>query len=233
MNSDNGKIVCDDDILRFIVRQRYSQNHEVIDVSDLDVSKCSNIVSLFLNMCDLKEIKGLNTWDTKNITDMSGMFMGCHSLISIDLSGLNLSNVKHVNSMCSGCYSLMYVNLQGVDLSNCVDNNPMMSKNNKSLIRIIPPSKYPTSTHATNIFNEEFVNEINERGKKLEPSIIHNQQVKPKPTNPRLSIEDYEQQNEIDIDKIKRLEAEIAKLKNIVNKRTYLIQALEEYESLM
>ena len=38
-------------------------------------------------------------WTTHKITDMYGMFSGCSSLTSLDLSNWNVSNVTNMSSM--------------------------------------------------------------------------------------------------------------------------------------
>ena len=46
--------------------------------------------------------------EKKNITDMSGMFSGCSSLLSLpDISKWNTNNVKDMSRMFSGCSSLL------------------------------------------------------------------------------------------------------------------------------
>ena len=56
----------------------------------------------------------------KNISDLSYMFCGCSSLISIpDFFNLNISNVKNISHMCSECTSLEVL----PDISNWRTNN--------------------------------------------------------------------------------------------------------------
>jgi surface protein len=59
---------------------------------------------MFFECNKLKEIKGLNKFNTKNVTDISGMFLGCSELEYIDLSNFNTSNVTNMNY--SGIYEL-------------------------------------------------------------------------------------------------------------------------------
>ena len=55
----------------------------------------------------LKEIIGLETWDTSNITNMSELFDGCNGLNRIYVSSLwNLSNVTNSSNMFRGMTSL-------------------------------------------------------------------------------------------------------------------------------
>ena len=59
---------------------------------------------MFTKCNKLKEIKGLNKFNTQNVTDMSGIFLGCHELEYIDLSNFDTSNVTNMNN--SGIYEL-------------------------------------------------------------------------------------------------------------------------------
>lgn len=111
------KIMVDDKSIRYVIRYKYNQNHKVIDVSDLDTSKCTNIGELFYDMTKLKEIKGFNTLNLSNVTDMSYMCGGCSSLEELNLSGLDLHNVVDMSAMCTDCDSLKELNLSGLNLS--------------------------------------------------------------------------------------------------------------------
>ena len=66
----------------------------------------------------LKEIVGLENFDTLNVTDMSFMFSGCESLTSLDLSNFNTSNVENMNFMFSRCKKLMILDISNFDTSN-------------------------------------------------------------------------------------------------------------------
>ena len=43
---------------------------------------------------DLKEIKGVNKFNTTNVKNMRGMFQGCKALQYLDLSNFNTTNVS-------------------------------------------------------------------------------------------------------------------------------------------
>jgi surface protein len=50
---------------------------------------------MFHSCSNLATIDGINSWDTVNVTDMAGMFSGCESLTSLDLSSWNVCNVGY------------------------------------------------------------------------------------------------------------------------------------------
>ena len=69
----------------------------------------------------------LDNYDTSSVTDMGGMFFGCSSLSSLDLSGFDTSSVTDMGSMFSGCSSLSSLDLSGFDTSSVTDMMWMFS----------------------------------------------------------------------------------------------------------
>ena len=55
----------------------------------------------------LKEIKGINKFNTKNVTDITAMFSGCSELEYINLSNFNTSNVTNMKQMFFQCIELI------------------------------------------------------------------------------------------------------------------------------
>lgn len=76
-----------------------------LDISNINTSQCISFRYTFGNFLDPKsamsftEIKGLSLIDTKNATDMSGMFSGCCKLKSFDISNFDTSNTVNMSSM--------------------------------------------------------------------------------------------------------------------------------------
>ena len=65
------------------------------------------------NGCSSLQSLDLSGWNTANVIDMGRMFSGCSSLQSLDLSGWNTANVIDMDHMFSGCSSF-----QSLDLSS-------------------------------------------------------------------------------------------------------------------
>ena len=82
-------------------------------VIDSDVIANPDSAYLFSYLKNLKTIQGLENLDTSNVTNMSGMFYDCHSLISLNLRHFNTRNVTDMNSIFENCG-----NLKSLDLSN-------------------------------------------------------------------------------------------------------------------
>ena len=62
----------------------------------------------------------LSSFNTSQVTDMRGLFDGCKSLTSLNVSSFNTSNVKHMDAMFRGCSSLTSLDLSNFNTSNVV-----------------------------------------------------------------------------------------------------------------
>ena len=113
----NKTTVKDRNELKRIIKKRYANNNEIIDVGDLDVSNVKSFKAIFANCRELKVIKGLETWDTSKAEDMSGMFDGCKSLTLLDVSHFDTSNVKKMTCMFCDCDSLTSLDLSNFNTS--------------------------------------------------------------------------------------------------------------------
>ena len=74
-------------------------NIEYLDLTSFDTSKVTDISFMFYECNNLKEIKGMNTFDTSNVTVMYEMFEGCKSFKYLDLSNFNTKNVTNMEGM--------------------------------------------------------------------------------------------------------------------------------------
>ena len=128
-----------------------------LDLSSFDTSSVTNISMMFEGLVSLEEIKGienfetenitvmvygsrglfynckkltsldLSNWKIKNVTNMNSMFYNCSSLINLDLSNFNTSNVTNMSSMFSGCSSLTSLDLSNFNTSNVTNISAMFS----------------------------------------------------------------------------------------------------------
>ncbi|UQS84158.1 BspA family leucine-rich repeat surface protein [Bombilactobacillus thymidiniphilus] len=101
----------------------YKQITEI--VFDKDVVANVNSSKLFEGLTNLKEIIGLKNLDTANVTNMTNMFSGCESLISLDLSNFDTSNVTDMYEMFQGCKSLTSLDLSNFNTANVTDMEAM------------------------------------------------------------------------------------------------------------
>ena len=62
----------------------------------------------------------LSSFNTSKVTDMRGLFAGCKNLTSLNVSSFNTSNVQHMDAMFKGCSSLTSLDLSNFNTSNVV-----------------------------------------------------------------------------------------------------------------
>ncbi len=74
---------------------------ETIDLSvtSIDTSKDCNLLGFFGCCSSLKSIKGLENWDTSNVSNYWGMFLGCESLEELDLSNFTFKSGLKANNV--------------------------------------------------------------------------------------------------------------------------------------
>mgnify|MGYP002531177836 CR=1 FL=1 len=82
------------------------QDVEYIDVSYLDISKCTTATYMFAFSPKLKQIKGLNRLDFSHIKNMCALFTGCKSLEELDVTWWNTERVTDMGAVFMNCYNL-------------------------------------------------------------------------------------------------------------------------------
>jgi len=65
-----------------------------LDLSNLDTSKVNDMAFMFNNCHKLKEIEGINKFNTNQVTNMRAIFQGCKELEYLDLSNFDTSKVN-------------------------------------------------------------------------------------------------------------------------------------------
>ena len=74
------------------------------------------MADMFAGCHNLKEIKGINRFNTTNVEDMSGLFQLCDNLEYIDLSNFITNNVKNMKYMFNKCHKLK--DIKGINTFN-------------------------------------------------------------------------------------------------------------------
>ena len=113
-----------------------------------NTSKVYDMSYMFDGCSSLVSI-GLSNFDTSYVEDMGHMFFGCHNLESIGLSNFNTSIVTNMALMFDGCYSLTSINLSGFKTKELKTMNSIFF--NCSLLTSIDLSSFETS----NVYNME------------------------------------------------------------------------------
>ena len=83
--------------------------------------------SWFEGLSAVTEIRGLDNLNTSEVTDMSGMFRGCSSLTTLDLSRFDTSQVTDMHTMFKNCKSLTTLDLSNFQTSEVKNMGEMFS----------------------------------------------------------------------------------------------------------
>ena len=101
------------------------------------------------NKCyNLKEIKGINLFNTSNVNIMTSMFSDCHKMEYLDLSNFNTINVNEMSYMFFGCNKLKSLNLLNFKVKNNCKTEEMFYFDSKEQCNFITKS-----TILKNIYN--------------------------------------------------------------------------------
>lgn len=134
-----------------------------IDVSNFDTHNVTDMGAIFSNCYDLEIIKGLENWDTSNVTTMHMMFRttagygppNTNDIRVLDLSSFNTSNVVNMGRMFENCPFLETIYFgEGWDTSNVEDMSYMF--NQCSALIELDLSKWDTTstTNMTSMFRK-------------------------------------------------------------------------------
>ncbi len=93
----------------------------------LNTSKVNNMAGMFAGCSSLASLD-LSNFNTSSVTDMSGMFLNCSSLTVLDVSNFDTSNVTNMNSMFDMCSSLTSLDLSNFDTSKVINMSYMFLK---------------------------------------------------------------------------------------------------------
>ena len=126
----------------------YLTNLKSIDLSNFDTSDVTNMNGMFMGCTSLTSID-VNNFNTSKVTDMAFMFDFCISLQSIDLSNFDTNKVTNMEVMFESCQSLESLNISEFNTSN-VTNMYAMFYNCSSLTNI-DVSKWNTN-NVTNMY---------------------------------------------------------------------------------
>ena len=99
----------------------------VFDESFKDYHRLYNTNNMFMNLTGLTTIEHLDYLNTENVTNMGGMFYGCQSLESLDLSHFNTANVTTMYSMFLGCWELKSLDLSNFDVAKVTAMSSMFN----------------------------------------------------------------------------------------------------------
>ena len=104
-----------------------------LDLRYFDTSKVTTMHSMFNASYGLEEIKGLENFNTSNVTDMKFMFANDESSTPMKLKSLNLtsfdtSKVTVMTEMFERCTSIKELDLSSFNMTNVTDTNNMFNQ---------------------------------------------------------------------------------------------------------
>ena len=93
-----------------------------LDLTNWTFTGVENIAELFRGCTNLREIKGISNLDVSKVSNMYGVFKGCQSLITLDLSRWVVDNVQSMGLMFSQCQKLTtLIGLENWNVSKVTD----------------------------------------------------------------------------------------------------------------
>ena len=90
---------------------------EIKGIENFDTSNVTTMYQTFHNCISLTSLD-LSNWDTTNVTTMNEMFKDCNNLTSLDVSGFDTSKVTNMNGMFLNCSSLTSLHVESWSLDN-------------------------------------------------------------------------------------------------------------------
>ena len=94
---------------------------EIKGINKFNTNKVTNMNSMFQE-CKELEYLDLSNFDTSNVIDIGFMFNKCHKLKEIKgINDFNTNKVTNMNAMFQLCNELEYLDLSNFDTSNVSD----------------------------------------------------------------------------------------------------------------
>lgn len=143
-------------------------NITVLDLSDFDTSKVTNMTSMFsiwdIDKSDyanasITEIIFGDKFITSNVTEMAGMFTG-QPLKSLDLSNFDTSKVTNMYHMFNKCEQLTELNLCSFDTQNVTDMQEMFLNTIKLTKVKVGPKWTTTNANTINLFYKSAISNV-------------------------------------------------------------------------
>ena len=124
-----------------------------LNLNALNTKNVTNMGGMFYGCSNLTGITYGSNWDTSKVTNMSGMFGNCSAFTTIDLSKYNIASLTDMGNMFSGCTKLTGITY-GSDWNTSKVQNMSYLFEDCSAFTAINLSKYNTSsvTHMSGMF---------------------------------------------------------------------------------
>lgn len=115
----------DRSVMAWLGRDEVSKLYNLYFAADGDIIAPENCTGLFAGYSNMEEINFNDCFDTSNVTDMTGMFIGCKALDELDLSCFNTSRVTSMKEMFCGVSGVEKLDISGFQTSKVKDMQGM------------------------------------------------------------------------------------------------------------
>ena len=115
----------------------YEYQGEELDVSILKTVNTTSMRAMFKQCNKLRELIGLDKFNTSNVTNMGEMFYDCYYITKLDLSGFDTRNVTFMGGMFCICENLEELDIRNFDMTNVTNTTQMFIEcNNLRILRL-------------------------------------------------------------------------------------------------
>ena len=108
--TDELKIICDEkeyNLIEYFDLNNYNKGKDILEIKLINYSNIRDMSYMFAGCSSLLSLPDINKWETEKVTDMSYMLYECSSLSSLpDISTWNTKNVTDMSCMFYFCSSL-------------------------------------------------------------------------------------------------------------------------------
>jgi len=108
----------------------FNHCHEIeyLNLSNFDTSNVTDMYCMFNHCHKLKEIKGIEKFNTSKVITMRGMFQQFHEIEYLNLSNFDTSNVYDLGIMFQECFKLNYIDISSFTTANLLNVGWMFNK---------------------------------------------------------------------------------------------------------
>ena len=127
--------------------------NQVEGIKNLNTKEVTDMAGMFCKCRDLSSLD-VSGFNTEKVTDMSEMFYECISLKLLDVAKFNIANVKSMSNMFNNCQNLASLNVTNFNTAN-VTNMQGMFSGCPALTTIYASDKFVTGqvTDGSNMFS--------------------------------------------------------------------------------
>ena len=123
-----------------------------IDLSHFNSKNITNVYGMFLNCTSLTNINFTN-FNTQNVKIFRAMFGSCTALTDINLTSFDTKNAVNMRSMFGGCSSLQCIDLSNFNTENVIDMSGLFSSCTNLEIIILSNLNTKNVTDMSYMFN--------------------------------------------------------------------------------